>query len=257
MIYECHGADQASQDILNGLGASATPPVPPPNFLDLNVTLATDAITSPAQGAPFSLPLRWTVTLPESVTVPASRLGITSIAVSNVRLTAGVSAGSVRARLGRAAAGHDPHPRCHDRVQCWTVQRDVHSHRRSRHPDRRRCQGRPSDGDGQPRQPARDRAHLRPTGDGEHRCRSSTSPVRRRRRRLRRRRRPAAGGPPTPAPAAAEAAPTALATTGGVAWGQLALAIALLDLGYLAVERDLDAASTSRCAQPTLTLSPR
>lgn len=94
MTYTCRGADTTTQDLLDGLGLSASPPVQPPNRLDLSVALANDSIPSPAKGAAFQLPLRWTVALPDDLVTAAVRLRITSANISGTTLVAGVTAGA-------------------------------------------------------------------------------------------------------------------------------------------------------------------
>lgn len=94
VAYTCKGADAASQDVLDTLGSLASPPVPPPNRLDLSVALTTKTIDSPAKGEQFKLPIAFGVALPETVVTTAARLGITSAGVSDVTLRAGVASGA-------------------------------------------------------------------------------------------------------------------------------------------------------------------
>jgi hypothetical protein len=94
MVYDCRGADAASQGVLDTLGSLSNPPAPPPNHLQLGVALSTDPITSPAQGASFQLPVRWAVSLPDAVVKAATALKITSVPVSGVSLSAGPVSGA-------------------------------------------------------------------------------------------------------------------------------------------------------------------
>lgn len=94
LAYDCKGADVASQGVLDTLGSLSNPPVPPPNHLSIDVKLDTDPIDSPAQGQTFQLPLRWTVQLPAAVVQAATGLGIQTVGVSGISLTAGPTAGA-------------------------------------------------------------------------------------------------------------------------------------------------------------------
>jgi hypothetical protein len=231
MTYDCRGADEASQAILDGLGASSTPPVPPPNHLDIDVVLTNDAVPSPAQGASFVLPMRWTVALPASVTGPASRLGIKTIDVSNIELVSGVTSGATGADItGQPSnltvdlgvtAGFNAGPFNGTFTRSGAIGTPIVVAAKAIELTATVNLGNPlvialiCD-------PPAASTYSLVDATGTAPPPTTPSSV-------------LAAGAPAPVPAGASATAVPLATTGGSMWVQLAVAVALLDLGYLAV----------------------
>jgi hypothetical protein len=92
--FKCIGADAATAQLLSAF---------PGGSILFSVELASDPVASPASGAQFDLPLRWSVTFDQGMLGMASGIGITSVDVSDAAFTAGVTAGA-------AGPDHVAHP---------------------------------------------------------------------------------------------------------------------------------------------------